>query len=70
MGPNPVELVLLNAPADDEPLSAHEQAAWDADQRRYLAGTPLILDEELLGELGISEADLLGRHKESLREDR
>ncbi len=38
---DPVELALLNAPADDEPLSAHEQAAWDAHQRRRQTGAPL-----------------------------
>jgi len=55
---DPVELALLNAPEDDEPLSAHEEAAWDADQRRRQAGAPLITHEELLSDLGISEADL------------
>jgi len=53
-----VELALLNAPEDDEPLSAHEQAAWDADQRRRQAGARPITHEELLSDLGISEADL------------
>jgi uncharacterized protein YjiS (DUF1127 family) len=55
---DPVELALLNAPEDDEPLSAHEQAAWDADQRRRQAGARPITHEELLSDLGISEADL------------
>jgi len=55
---NPVELALLNAPPDDEPLSAHEQAAWDADERRRRAGAPPISHGELLNDLGFSEADL------------
>jgi hypothetical protein len=33
-----VELPLLNAPADNEPLSAHEQSARDADERRRRSG--------------------------------
>jgi hypothetical protein len=55
---NPVELALLNAPPDDEPLSAHEQAAWDADQRRRHSGAPPVSHEELLNDIGFSEADL------------
>lgn len=55
---DPMELALLNSPPDDEPLSAHEQAAWDADQRRRRSGIPPISHDELLNELGISEADL------------
>jgi hypothetical protein len=54
----PVELALLNAPPDNEPLSAHEQAAWDADQRRRRSGQPPIGHDDLLNDLGISEADL------------
>jgi hypothetical protein len=55
---NPVELALLNAPEDDKQLSAHEKAAWDADLRRRRAGRPLVSHEEILSDLGISEADL------------
>jgi hypothetical protein len=56
--PDPMELALLNSPPDDEPLSAHEQAAWDADQRRRCSGGPPISHDDLLSDLGISEADL------------
>lgn len=55
---DPVQLALLNAPPDDEPLSAHEQGASDSDQRRRQAGAPPISHEELLRELGFSEANL------------
>jgi len=55
---DPVELALTSAPADDEPLCMHEQAAWDADQCRRNNGVPPISHEELLSDLGIYEADL------------
>jgi hypothetical protein len=29
---DPVELALLNAPAHDEQMSAHERTAWEADE--------------------------------------
>ncbi len=55
---DPVGFALRNAPPDDQPLSVHEQDACDADQRRRLAGAPPISHEDLLNDLGISEADL------------
>ena len=55
---DPVELTLLNAQADDEPLSPHEQAAWIADQRRRDARLPPVTHEEILNELGFSDPDL------------
>lgn len=55
---DPVEAALHNAPADTEPISLHEQSAWDADQRRRRAGAPPISHEEVLEALGFSEADL------------
>jgi hypothetical protein len=55
---DPLDLAFLNAPDDDEPLSVHEQAAWDADQRRRLSGEPPIPHQGLLNDLGISDADL------------
>jgi hypothetical protein len=54
----PVELALLNAPADDEPITEHEQAAWEADERRRQRGEAPIPHEEVLRELGITEPDL------------
>jgi hypothetical protein len=55
---DPVELARLNAQPDEQPLSAHEQAAWDTDQRRRRSGGPPISHDDLLNDLGISEADL------------
>ena len=55
---DPVDPALMHAVADDEPLSAHEQFAWDADQRRRQTGAPPISHEALLNDLGISAADL------------
>ncbi len=60
---DPVELALLNAPPDNEPLSVHEQAASDSDQRRRHASMPPVsheelLHEELLNDIGISVPDL------------
>jgi hypothetical protein len=55
---DPVGAALHNAPDDDEPLSAHERAAWDADQRRRATGESPVSHEDLLSELGVSEADL------------
>jgi len=54
---DPVRLALRSAPSDNEKLSAHEQAAWDADQRRRLTGSPPLSNRELLKDLGFSEAD-------------
>jgi hypothetical protein len=45
---DPVELALLNAPTEDEPLSAHEQAAWDADQSRLHKGVLPVSHEKQL----------------------
>ena len=55
---DPLEPALMNAPCDDEPISAHEQIAWDADERRRLSGAPPVSHEDLLNEPGISESDL------------
>ena len=55
---DPVKLALLNAPHDNERLSPHEQAAWDAEQRRGLAGASPLSHQQLLEDLGFSEADL------------
>ena len=54
----PVELALRNAPADDEPMSQHEQEAWEADERCRQRGEEPILHEEVLRKLGITDADL------------
>jgi hypothetical protein len=56
----PVELALLNAPADDEAMSQHEREAWEADERRKQRGEEPIPHEEVLRELGITEANLRG----------
>jgi hypothetical protein len=45
---DPVELALLNAPADDEPLSEHERTAWEADELRRRRGESPISAEEVL----------------------
>ncbi len=52
---DPVELALLHAPDDDEPLSEHERAALsEADQRRE-RGEPAISHDEILREFGLNE---------------
>ena len=55
---DPLELALLNAPADDEPMTEHERAAWDADERRRQRGESPIPHDEVLRELGIEESEL------------
>lgn len=56
---DPVELALLNAPEDDEPLSEHEFAALEEADRRESSGEPsdisrLIPHEEIMREFGLS----------------
>jgi hypothetical protein len=51
---DPVELALLNAPEDDEPLSEHELAALEEADRRERSGEPLISHEEMMREFGLS----------------
>lgn len=50
---DPVELALLNAPADDEPLSEHEICALEEADRRERSGEPLISHEEIVREFGL-----------------
>jgi len=50
---DPVRLALLNAPLDDEPMSEHERAAWEADEIRRKKGEPAISHEEILRDLGL-----------------
>jgi len=45
---SPVELALLNAPPDAEPLSEHEASALGEAQRRKQRGEPLISHEDIL----------------------
>jgi hypothetical protein len=54
---DPVELALLNALPDDEPLSEHERAATDEASRRERRGEPLISHEDVLREFGLGEPD-------------
>ena len=56
---DPLELALLNAPVDNEPMSEHEKAAWAADAARRERGEPPLTADELLRDLGLTEADLL-----------
>jgi hypothetical protein len=51
---DPVELALLNAPEDDEPLSEHELAVLEEADRRERSGEPLISHEEMMREYGRS----------------
>jgi len=51
---DPVELALLNAPEDDEPLSEHELAALEEADRRECRGEPLISHDEIMREFGLS----------------
>ena len=53
---DPVELALLSAPSDDEPLSEHERAAEEGS-RRERRGEPLITHEDVLREFGLVEPD-------------
>ena len=55
---DPVELALLNAPADDEPMSEHERTAWAADELRRRRGESPMSAEEVLREVGFTESDL------------
>ena len=55
---DPVELALLNARPDDEPLSEHERAAMDEASRRERRGEPLIAHEDVLREFGLGEPDV------------
>jgi hypothetical protein len=52
---DPVELALLNALPDDEPLSEHEQAAMEESSSRERRGEPLIPHEDVLREFGLGE---------------
>ena len=54
---DPVELALLSAPPDDEPLSARERAATEEASRRERRGEPPIPHKELLREFGPGEPD-------------
>ena len=54
---DPVELALLNALPDDEPLSEHERAATDEASRRERRGEPLIPHKDVLREFGLGEPD-------------
>jgi plasmid stabilization system protein ParE len=52
---DPVELALLNAPDDDEPLTEHERAAMEAAERRKQSAQPVVSHEEILREFGLNE---------------
>ncbi len=54
---DPVELSLLIAPPDDEPLSEHEMAALEEADRREQRGEPLVSHEDLLREFDSTEPD-------------
>ena len=54
---DPVEAMLLSAPDDDEPLSAHEQAALEEAERRQLRGDHVISHDEILGEFGMTNPE-------------
>lgn len=62
---DPVDLALLNAPADDEPISKHECAALDEANRRKSRGEAPIQHEDILREFGLAKLDL--RAIESLK---
>ena len=49
---DPVELSLLTAPFDDEPLSEHEVSALQEAEQREEQGEPLISHDEVLREFG------------------
>ncbi|MGA7238888.1 MAG: hypothetical protein WBY44_24615 [Bryobacteraceae bacterium] len=51
---DPVELVLLNAPEEDEALSEHELAALGDADLREASGEPLVSHEEIMREFGLS----------------
>ena len=52
---DPVELSLLTAPFDDEPLSGHELSALREAHQREERGEPLIAHDEILREFGLIE---------------
>ena len=54
---DPVELALLNAPPDDEPLSEHEKAVTEEASGRERRGEPLIPHADMLREFGLSEPE-------------
>ena len=54
---DPVELSLLTAPPDYEPLSEHEKAALEEADRREKRGEPLISHEDVLSEFGWNEPE-------------
>ena len=54
---DPVELALLNALPDDEPLSEHERAATEEASLRERRGEPLIPHADVLREFGLSEPE-------------
>ena len=53
----PVESALLNAGADDEPLSEHERQAIEQAEARSRREEPAIAHEEILREFGILRTD-------------
>lgn len=55
---DPVELAMLTAPLDDEPLTEHEKAATGEAMLRERRGEPLVSHEEILREFGLSSPDL------------
>jgi hypothetical protein len=54
---DPVELALLNAVPDDEPLSEHERGATEEASRRERRSEPLIPHKDVLREFGLAEPD-------------
>ncbi|MDQ2899085.1 MAG: hypothetical protein M3Y07_04700 [Acidobacteriota bacterium] len=56
---DPLELKLLLAPLDDEPISEHEEEALQASEERRQRGELPLSHEQVLRELGITESDLL-----------
>ena len=54
---DPVELALLDAPEDDEPLSEHERAATKEAERRRQRGAPALSHEQILREFGFPLPD-------------
>jgi hypothetical protein len=54
---DPVELALLNAIPEDEPVSEHERAATEDASLRERRGEPLIPHADVLREFGLSEPE-------------
>lgn len=52
---DPVELALVNAPDDDEPLSEHERSAIKEAEQRKQRGEPAISHAEILRDFGLDE---------------